>query len=260
MAKPGDQRSPTAQGRGSRHVYATSPPDWRHLAVEVVREPDVVELAEMPAAPWVSVVVLVSGASRFEERDLHGPWLPPVDLGTGDVFVTGPMRPAELRWKSLSADPIESVIVNLDLGFLHRRAQEADIDPARLEIVDRSAVDDALLAQLGRSLRSAVAAQTAADRLMADGVAATVAAQLLRAYATTAFRDRRGEERLAPAVVRRVHRYIEENLAPSLIYFKTSGEITVRMQAGMEGVGFDQFLLSPAKFLEQAPAAAIVKK
>lgn len=47
---------------------------------------------------------------------------------------------------------------------------------------------------------------------------------------------------------------------PSLIYFKTSGEITVRMQAGMEGVGFDQFLLSPAKFLEQAPAAAIVKK
>ena len=46
----------------------------------------------------------------------------------------------------------------------------------------------------------------------------------------------------------------------SLIYFRTSGEVTVRMQAGMEGVGFDQFLLSPAKFLEKPPSEAVVKK
>jgi hypothetical protein len=45
-----------------------------------------------------------------------------------------------------------------------------------------------------------------------------------------------------------------------LIYFRTTGEITVRMQAGMEGVGFDQFLLSPAQYLEKPPAEAIVKK
>ncbi len=46
----------------------------------------------------------------------------------------------------------------------------------------------------------------------------------------------------------------------SLVYFRTSGEATVRMQAGMEGVGFDQFILSPAKFLENPPKEAIVKK
>lgn len=46
----------------------------------------------------------------------------------------------------------------------------------------------------------------------------------------------------------------------SLIYFRTSGEVTVRMQAGMEGVGFDQFLLSPAKFLDKAPSDTVVKK
>ena len=45
-----------------------------------------------------------------------------------------------------------------------------------------------------------------------------------------------------------------------LIYFRTSGEVTVRLQAGMEGVGFDQFLLSPARFLEQPPADAVVQK
>ncbi len=46
----------------------------------------------------------------------------------------------------------------------------------------------------------------------------------------------------------------------SLVYFRTSGEATVRMQAGMEGVGFNQFILSPAKFLENPPKEAIVKK
>jgi len=45
-----------------------------------------------------------------------------------------------------------------------------------------------------------------------------------------------------------------------LLYFRTSGEVTVRLQAGMEGVGFDQFLLSPGRFLEKAPAEPIVKK
>ena len=45
-----------------------------------------------------------------------------------------------------------------------------------------------------------------------------------------------------------------------LIYFRTSGEVTVRLQAGMEGVGFDQFLLSPARFLEKPPSEVVVKK
>ena len=46
----------------------------------------------------------------------------------------------------------------------------------------------------------------------------------------------------------------------SLIYFQVNGEITVRLQAGMEGVGFDQFVLSPARFLEQPPSEAVVEK
>ena len=46
----------------------------------------------------------------------------------------------------------------------------------------------------------------------------------------------------------------------SLIYFRDSREVTIKVQAGMEGVGFDQFVLSPAQFLEKAPAEAIVKK
>ena len=46
----------------------------------------------------------------------------------------------------------------------------------------------------------------------------------------------------------------------SLIYFRTSGEITVRLQAGMEGVGFDQFVLSPVRFLDSPPVEAVIEK
>ncbi len=44
------------------------------------------------------------------------------------------------------------------------------------------------------------------------------------------------------------------------VYFRTSGRITVRLQAGMEGVGFDQFLLSPARYLDKPPSEAVVQK
>jgi hypothetical protein len=50
-----------------------------------------------------------------------------------------------------------------------------------------------------------------------------------------------------------------ESAAP-LVTFKTGGEVQVRVQAGMEGVGFDQFVLSPARFLDKPPAEAVIKK
>ena len=43
-----------------------------------------------------------------------------------------------------------------------------------------------------------------------------------------------------------------------LVTFRTSGEVTVRVQAGAEGVGFDQLVLSPSRFLEKAPTDAVV--
>lgn len=48
--------------------------------------------------------------------------------------------------------------------------------------------------------------------------------------------------------------------AEPLVYFRNDGEVTVRLQAGMEGVGFDQFLLSPDRFLERSPTEPIVEK
>ena len=50
------------------------------------------------------------------------------------------------------------------------------------------------------------------------------------------------------------------NSSATLVSFRTSGDVTVRLQAGMEGVGFDQFLLSPARFLEKPPSEAVVTK
>jgi hypothetical protein len=45
-----------------------------------------------------------------------------------------------------------------------------------------------------------------------------------------------------------------------MVHFPTSGEVTVRIQAGAEGVGIDQFVLSPAKYLDAPPAEPIAPK
>lgn len=42
------------------------------------------------------------------------------------------------------------------------------------------------------------------------------------------------------------------------ITFKGGGDVTVYIQAGQEGVGFDQLVLSPARFLDAAPTEAVV--
>lgn len=47
--------------------------------------------------------------------------------------------------------------------------------------------------------------------------------------------------------------------SPALVRFKSAGEVTVRIQAGMEGVGFDQVVLSPARFLDTPPTEAVVQ-
>jgi hypothetical protein len=46
----------------------------------------------------------------------------------------------------------------------------------------------------------------------------------------------------------------------SLVYFSGNGETTVRIQAGAEGVGVDQFVLSPAKYLNEPPSEAVAEK
>lgn len=48
--------------------------------------------------------------------------------------------------------------------------------------------------------------------------------------------------------------------AETLVYFESDGQVRVRVQAGAEGVGFDQFLLSPANFLDSPPPNGIVEK
>ena len=45
-----------------------------------------------------------------------------------------------------------------------------------------------------------------------------------------------------------------------LITFRTSGDTSIRVQAGAEGVGFDQVVLSPGRFLKTPPTETIVKK
>ena len=66
----------------------------------------------------------------------------------------------------------------------------------------------------------------------------------------TALTTRFGEGALAQA----------DDNAGSLVTFRNGGEVSVRIQAGMEGVGFDQVVLSPAQFLEKSPSQAVVEK
>ncbi len=48
--------------------------------------------------------------------------------------------------------------------------------------------------------------------------------------------------------------------ADPLVRFRNTGVVTVRLQGGAEGVGFDQFLLSAGRFLDKPPTETVVPK
>ncbi len=45
-----------------------------------------------------------------------------------------------------------------------------------------------------------------------------------------------------------------------LVTFQSNGEVIARIQAGMEGVGFDQFVLSAGEFLDAVPGESVISK
>jgi hypothetical protein len=74
------------------------------------------------------------------------------------------------------------------------------------------------------------------------------------------FRSRTGSYLTARGPARQGWTWVGCEAAEPLIFFRTGGEVTVRLQAGMEGVGFDQVVLSPARFLTRTPTEAVVRK
>jgi AraC family transcriptional regulator len=154
---------------------------WEDLVVHAFHEPRKLDGWMRPATPNISLILFTGGAMRLEQRHMHGPWKARY-IHQGDLILR-PGTPYEVRWKSLSCVPTQTLHVRLSRDLLARTAREvADCDPAHLSMEEHVGFQDPLLTQIGLALWRELEQPAPAGNLYAHTAAQLLAMHLLRSY------------------------------------------------------------------------------
>ena len=191
--------------------------NWEGLVVRAFHEPGELEGWIDPAVPDTSLVLVTQGAMYMEQRLLNGPWRGQ-HIRQGDLFLKpGGGGPYELRWRSLSPEPLQTLHLHLNTHLLARTAEEvADRDPARLALIGRSGFQDPLLTQIGLALWRELEQDTPAGKLYAQTAAQMLAVHLLRHYTSTAGEIEEVSQGLTRHQVKRVTDFMLAHLSQDL--------------------------------------------
>lgn len=187
-------------------------PAWRDVQVSVLALPPVAEVFTMPAITEPLIVWTTSGEAETQERENNGPWLTS-RVKKGSMFLTAAGAPYDFRYKTLTPEPYEVVLVLLSLPLFNEALAEvfgADATNARLS--DVSGFEDPGLVPLLQQLR-ADAARPVSSSLLVRGLAQAIAIHLARNY-TALTEAVRGETPSLPGFkLRRVTDWMAEHLA-----------------------------------------------
>ncbi|WP_165423407.1 helix-turn-helix domain-containing protein [Ktedonosporobacter rubrisoli] len=156
--------------------------DWDELALFAYHEPRKLEGWIDPATLDSSLVLIRRGGVHLEEKPTGGPW-EVHNLYEGEwLLKPGELQSRELRWHSLSREPLHMLYIYLRPTLLTRTAQEmAKGDPARLTLIGHAGFQDPLLTQIGLALWHELE-QPAPAKLYAQTAAQMLAVHLLHHY------------------------------------------------------------------------------
>jgi AraC family transcriptional regulator len=154
---------------------------WDGLVVRAYREPGEIEQWAAPLVSTLTLGLVVCGTMYLEQRDVNGPWKGQ-HLRQGDLFLRPVGRASyELRWKVLSSQPVQTLLLHLSADLVSRTAEEmAGSDTGRLTLEERVGFQDPLLLQIGLTLWREIERQAPAGKLYLQAAAQLLAVHLLR--------------------------------------------------------------------------------
>ncbi|HET7238839.1 MAG TPA: helix-turn-helix domain-containing protein, partial [Terrimicrobiaceae bacterium] len=143
--------------------------------------PPVAEVFTMPAVTEPFIVWIASGEAEAQERENNGPWVTS-RLEKGSLFLTAAGAPYDFRWRTLSREPFEVVLVLLSLPIFNEALEDvfgANAEHAHLR--DVSGFEDPDLIPFLQKLREE-AMRSSASRVFVRGIAQAIAVHLARNY------------------------------------------------------------------------------
>ena len=195
-----------------KRIAGSKGPAWRDVQLSVFSLPPVSGIFTMPAVTEPLIAWITSGEAEAQEREDNGPWVTS-HLKKGSLFVSAAGAPYEFRWRTLTPEPFEVVLVLLSLPLFNEALADvfgANAEHARLR--DVSGFEDQHLIPLLQQLREE-AQRPAASRLFVRGIAQAIAIHLARNY-TALTEAARGETSSLPGFkLRRVTDWMAEHMA-----------------------------------------------
>ena len=139
------------------------------------------------------------------------------------MFLTAAGAPYDLRWKALSSEPFEAVLVVLSLPLFNEALQEVFGDNARhARLRDVSAFADPRLTALLEQLKEE-AKRPSASALLVRGLAQALAVHIAREYTALTESSRGGSSSLPGFKLRRITDWMNEHLAQEFSLSRLAG-------------------------------------
>jgi AraC family transcriptional regulator len=190
---------------------------WEDLMLQAFHQPVTYDQWLMPSTPTISLVLFFGGAMRLEWRCPNGV-CSMQDIHHGEVILCFPWEGShELRWKTLTGGPMQTLHLSLSRNLILRTAEElVGRDPTHLSLVKRTGFQDPLLTQIGIALWHELQQEPPTGNLYAQTAAQMLAMHLLRRYSSAGGNIKDLSCKLTDQQIRRVVDFIQSHLDQEL--------------------------------------------
>jgi AraC family transcriptional regulator len=166
---------------GGRRLFESQGEAWPDIKAWITVLPPVVDTLHIPSVSEPFLAWTTSGEVEFQEREDSQPWITN-RIKKGSFFLTTGGNPYQVRWRAVSNEPFETMLVFIELPVLQRALEEVfgdDATHARLQ--DASAFNDEGLNALLGLLREELLREQASP-LFVQSMAQAIAVYLARNY------------------------------------------------------------------------------
>lgn len=197
---------------GGKCLFESRGEAWRDIKAWITALPPAVDTLHIPSVSEPFLAWTMSGEINFQERENGRPWITH-RVQKGSFFLTSGGAPYDVRWKAVSTEPFETMLVFLELPILQRALEEVFGDDAeRARLQDASAFDDERLNSLLGLLREELM-RGQASPLFVQSIAQALAVYLARNFGVTDEETRSSSPSLPGYKLRQITDWMNEHVA-----------------------------------------------
>ena len=196
---------------GGKCLRASRGEAWRDIKACVIASPRAVDLVHLPAVSEPFIAWTMSGEAEFQEREGGRPWITH-RIRRGSFFLTTGGGVYDCRWKTLTAEPFEVMLVFIGLPLIQRALEEVlGADASHAHLQDLSAFTDPDLNWMMERLYKELMGRKA-SALLVQSMAQAIAVHLARNYAELTSQAHSGSPSLPGFKLRQITDWMAQNM------------------------------------------------